>query len=205
MFTLIDVLREKLQLPLPGIDAQYEMAPVTRKRYPINSLEPGSYRQSAVAILLYEKDQQIHLPLTKRHAYEGKHSGQISFPGGKHDVIDDSLMHTALRELREETGIKGELEVLGKLTPIYIPVSNFYVEPYIIWHGESDVQFEPDTREVKQLIEVELELLKDDTILVPEGMVSGDGYQLKTPYFEVRGEIVWGATAMILNEFRKLI
>ncbi len=204
MFTLIDVLREKLRQPLPGIDAQYEMAPSTRKRYPVNELQPGSYRQSAVAILLYEKNDQIHLPLTKRHAYDGKHSGQISFPGGKQDDKDESLMHTALRELREETGITGHVEVIGGLTPIYIPVSNFYVEPYIVWHRES-ITFSPDAREVQSLIELDIDLLKSDEIVVTEGIVNGDGYQLKTPYFNVRGEIVWGATAMILNEFRKLI
>jgi 8-oxo-dGTP pyrophosphatase MutT (NUDIX family) len=156
-------------------------------------------------ILIYSLNNHYYIPLTKRHTYDGKHSGQISLPGGKLDEQDESLKHTALRELDEEIGINEHVEVIGNLTPIYIPVSNFYVEPYIGIYSHSEINFSTNEREVNELIHLDLEVLKNDNIIQTEGIVHGDGYKLKTPYFEVEGNIIWGATAMILNEFKKLI
>lgn len=205
MFDIAAYLKQKLREPLPGIEAQYEMAPATRERYPIESLNPNSYRKSAVMLMIYSQNNNYYIPLTKRHTYDGKHSGQISLPGGKLDENDLSLMHTALRELYEEIGINEHVEVIGNLTPIYIPVSNFYVEPYIGIYTNSEINFSTNEREVNELIHLNLEVLKNDSIIQTEGIVHGDGYKLKTPYFEVEGQIIWGATAMILNEFKKLI
>lgn len=205
MFDLAAHLKHKLSEPLPGMDAQYEMAPAARQRYPIEQLKPDSYRKSAVMLLIYSLDNNYYIPLTKRHTYEGKHSGQISLPGGKFDERDENLLQTALRELDEEIGINTHVEVLGSLTPIYIPVSNFYVEPYIGIYSHSEITFSTNEREVNELIQLDLEVLKSDAIIKTEGIVHGDGYKLKTPYFEVEGNIIWGATAMILNEFKKLI
>lgn len=205
MFDIAAHLKQKLREPLPGMDAQYEMAPVTRERYPIDSLKPDTYRKSAVMILIYNLNNNYYIPLTKRHTYDGKHSGQISLPGGKLDERDENLKHTALRELDEEIGISEHVEVIGNLTPIYIPVSNFYVEPYIGIYSHSVISFSTNEREVNELIHLDLEVLKNDKIIQTEGIVHGDGYKLKTPYFEVEGNIIWGATAMILNEFKKLI
>jgi 8-oxo-dGTP pyrophosphatase MutT (NUDIX family) len=205
MFDIAAHLKQKLREPLPGMDAQYEMAPATRERYPIERLKPDTYRKSAVMILIYSLNNHYYIPLTKRHTYDGKHSGQISLPGGKLDEQDESLKHTALRELDEEIGINEHVEVIGNLTPIYIPVSNFYVEPYIGIYSHSEINFSTNEREVNELIHLDLEVLKNDNIIQTEGIVHGDGYKLKTPYFEVEGNIIWGATAMILNEFKKLI
>ena len=205
MFDIAAHLKQKLQEPLPGMDAQYEMAPATRERYPIERLKPDTYRKSAVMILIYSLNNNYYIPLTKRHTYDGKHSGQISLPGGKIDESDINLQHTALRELSEEIGINEHVDVIGTLTPIYIPVSNFYVEPYIGIYSHSEINFSTNEREVNELIHLDLEVLKSDKIIQTEGIVHGDGYKLKTPYFEVEGNIIWGATAMILNEFKKLI
>jgi 8-oxo-dGTP pyrophosphatase MutT (NUDIX family) len=205
MFDIAAHLKQKLREPLPGMDAQYEMAPATRERYPIERLKPDTYRKSAVMILIYSLNNHYYIPLTKRHTYDGKHSGQISLPGGKLDEQDESLKHTALRELDEEIGINEHVEVIGNLTPIYIPVSNFYVEPYIGIYSHGEINFSTNEREVNELIHLDLEVLKNDNIIQTEGIVHGDGYKLKTPYFEVEGNIIWGATAMILNEFKKLI
>lgn len=205
MFDIAAHLKQKLQEPLPGMDAQYEMAPATRERYPIERLKPETYRKSAVMILIYSLNNNYYIPLTKRHTYDGKHSGQISLPGGKIDESDINLQHTALRELSEEIGINDHVDVIGTLTPIYIPVSNFYVEPYIGIYSHSEINFSTNEREVNELIHLDLEVLKSDKIIQTEGIVHGDGYKLKTPYFEVEGNIIWGATAMILNEFKKLI
>jgi 8-oxo-dGTP pyrophosphatase MutT (NUDIX family) len=205
MFNFKAHLQDKLGKPLPGIDAQYEMAPATRERYPIELIDPSSYRKSAVMLLIYQTESGLYIPLTKRHMYEGKHSGQISLPGGKYEESDESLLNTALRELNEEIGIDDGIEVLGGLTPVYIPVSNFYVEPFVGLYTKSEINFNSNTREVKELIQLNLDVLKSDAIVESEGIVHGDGYKLKTPYFNVEGNIVWGATAMILNEFKKLI
>ncbi|MFO0357234.1 MAG: NUDIX hydrolase [Sphingobacteriaceae bacterium] len=205
MFDIAAHLKQKLQEPLPGMDAQYEMAPATRERYPIERLKPDTYRKSAVMILIYSLNNNYYIPLTKRHTYDGKHSGQISLPGGKIDESDINLQHTALRELSEEIGINDHVDVIGTLTPIYIPVSNFYVEPYIGIYSHSEINFSTNEREVNELIHLDLEVLKSDKIIQTEVIVHGDGYKLKTPYFEVEGNIIWGATAMILNEFKKLI
>lgn len=205
MFDIAAHLKQKLREPLPGLDAQYEMAPATRERYPIDKLNPNSYRKSAVMILIYSLNDSYYIPLTKRHTYEGKHSGQISLPGGKIDESDISLKHTALRELSEEIGINEHVDVIGTLTPIYIPVSNFYVEPYVGIYTKTEINFNTNEREVSELIHLNLEVLKNDKIIQTNGIVHGDGYKLKTPYFEVEGQVIWGATAMILNEFKKLI
>ena len=205
MLDLIDLLKKKLNEPLPGLDAQYEMAPLSRPKIDLSQLEPNSYKKSAVMILVYRHRNKYYVPLTKRHDYEGKHSGQVSLPGGKFEEGDNTLQNTALRELNEEIGINCSVEVIGSLTPLYIPVSSFYVEVYIGVCTQHDVNFSPNEREVKELILLDLELLKSDSILKLGRTVSGEGYELKTPYFEVEGEIIWGATAMILNEFKKLL
>lgn len=206
MHSLIKQLKERLNKPLPGIETQYEMAPVTRARFDVNTLDPNSYKKSAVVLLLHHINGSTYIPLIKRHEYDGKHSNQVGLPGGKFDEHDTSLMETALRELDEEIGInKHDVKILGALTPLYIPVSNFYVEPFIAVYERDIIDFNIDEREVKQLIQLDIELLKQDTLIEKEGIVSGEGYKLKTPYFKVEGEIIWGATAMILNEFKKLI
>lgn len=191
--------------PLPGIEAQYEMAPETRKKFHVNELIPDTFKKSAVMVMLYEHEGDYYIPLTKRHDYDGTHSNQISLPGGKFDEGDETLLNTALRELNEEIGIESAIEVIGLLTPLYIPVSNFYVEPYVCVYKNSEINFKPNEREVKQLIQLNLNTLKDEAIIEKRGVVKGNGYDYKTPYFNVEGEIIWGATAMILNEFKKLI
>ena len=205
MLDFIEFLKQKLTLPLPGIEVQYEMAPETRKKIHISELEPHSFKKSAVMIMVYQNLNQFFIPLTKRHNYEGTHRNQISLPGGKFDEGDKTLLNTALRELNEEIGIDSHLQIIGALTPLYIPVSNFYIEPYICVYRNEFIEFKINEYEVKQLIPLNLETLKSDAIIEKEGIVKGEGYQLKTPCFNVEGEIIWGATAMILNEFKKLI
>lgn len=206
MQSLINQLKDRLNKPLPGIEAQYEMAPVTRAKFDVKTLDPTTYKKSAVILLLYSYNGSCYIPLIKRNEYDGKHSNQVGLPGGKFDEQDENLISTGLRELHEEIGVKKQdVRILGALTPLYIPVSNFYVEPFIAVYEEDNIRFNVDAREVKQLIQLDTELLKQDSLIEHEGIVSGDGYKLKTPYFNVEGEVIWGATAMILNEFKKLI
>ncbi len=205
MTSLLETITNKLKEGLPGIEAQYEMAPITRPKFDIAQMDEASYKKSAVMLLLCPNENGVYIPLTKRQSYNGKHSGQISLPGGKFEEGDGSLKNTALRECYEEIGIKQHIEVLGNLSPVYIPVSNFYVEPYVGIFTHNEINFNKNEREVEKLILLSIETLKQPELVKSGTIVSGDGYKLKTPYFDVEGEIIWGATAMILNEFKKLI
>jgi 8-oxo-dGTP pyrophosphatase MutT (NUDIX family) len=133
MFQLfINNLKTNLQKPLPGEEAQFEMAHINREKLADLYFDYKNYRPSAVLILLYPNEQQqISVLLIERMTYDGHHSGQIAFPGGKAEPTDTDLQATALREFFEETGADITPSVIGKLTPVYIPVSKFMVQPFV--------------------------------------------------------------------------
>lgn len=197
-------LAEELSKPLPGEDAQYLMAPTGRGR--VNPLDPTiDYRDSAVLILFYPTAEGISTVLIKRHDYDGAHSGQVGFPGGKHEHSDGSFEATALRESNEELGIDpNKVKVIGKLTNIYIPVSRFKVHPYVAVTA-SRPEFNPDPFEVKDILEVDLQTLTDKSTVSQTVVSSSRGLKVKTPYYNVQGFIVWGATAMIISELNAVI
>lgn len=180
------------------------MAHVKREKMRPEDLNSDGHKKSAVLLLICKNENGLFIPLTERHVYKGAHSGQISLPGGKYEEIDESMEAAALRECNEEIGISSDIEILGALTPIYIPVSKFLVHP-IVGFLNRETNYTINSNEVKQLIELPLkELLKPE--LVKETVVEPmAGLKLKTPYFDVQGKIVWGATAMILNEFKHLL
>lgn len=205
MELLLNNLKIELQNPLPGVDAQYVMAPVSRPRIDLSTLEIGQYRPSAVLILFCSDDKNnLFIPLIERLAYIGAHSAQISFPGGKYEEGDENLQNTAIRECFEEIGLRDEIEIIGKLTPLYIPVSGFLVEPYIGFCKIINPSMVPHEREVKNVLQLPLNNLLDEK-LVEHGTVEVDGNKIKTPYFLVEGYKVWGATAMILSELKIIL
>jgi 8-oxo-dGTP pyrophosphatase MutT (NUDIX family) len=198
---LITNLKIKLQQPLPGEEAQFEMAHVGRERN-IKPAEYKNYRPSAVLILLYPNEHnETILLLIERMTYNGYHSGQIALPGGKAEETDKDLEATALREFFEETGADAMPEIIGRLTPVYIPVSKFNVQPFVAFLHKRP-NFFVNTCEVQQLIEwpftsfISAQTIKQTTI---EPM---PGLKLSTPYFDVQDKVLWGATAMIMNELR---
>lgn len=194
-----DLLEQDLKSGLPGQKAQYRMAPELR-------LEDhhGDYRHAAVMILLYLRDGAWHTVLMKRPEYPGVHSNQVSLPGGKFEAGDASLVDTALREMREETGIDDKrVRVLGKLSRLHIPVSGIEVWPVVGCIPE-EPDFQPDPAEVAYLIEAKLEDLlnpKNTRNKFRAFMCK----MVRVPYFNVGEEHVWGATAMILSEFLEVI
>lgn len=205
MEQLINSLKNALEGALPGMDAQYRMAPQHRQRIALEKLKAESYRPSAVMILFCEDGSgTTFLPLTERMTYNGAHSGQVSLPGGKFEDADGDLMRTAIRECYEEIGIR-EVEVIGRLTPLFIPVSGFMVHPYIGFCKVKDPVMKNQEREVKTLIRLRLEDLLNDTIVKEGEMQVAGSLNIKTPWFEVEGLRVWGATAMILSELKELI
>lgn len=205
MELLINKLKIELHKPLPGIPAQYEMAPVSRPKINVESLEVGQYRQSAVMIVFCrDENDQVFIPLIERFAYKGAHSAQISFPGGKYEDVDENLQNTAIRECFEEIGLQNEIEVIGKLTQLYIPVSSFLVEPYIGFCKVKDPALFPHEREVKNILKLSINKLMDESLL-EQGVVEAEDYKIKTPYFLVEGNKVWGATAMMLNELKTIL
>ena len=197
-------IKDELQ-NLPGEKAHSEMMP-SRRRSSRLIKDASKYKTSAVLALLHQTSNGIHMILTERQSYGGKHSGQISFPGGKQENEDQSTIHTALRETHEEIGIHpDQVNVLGKLTDVYIPVSGFLVHPYVGFMDEHP-EFILEEREVKSVFTFPVEdLLKDDLRRITK-IQNHDGIWMKDiPCFEIQKKTVWGATALMLNEFRLIL
>lgn len=205
MQDFVERLNYQLGLPLPGIEAQYEMAPVNRQKIFEDKIDLLSYKQSAVLILLYKNQvNKWQLPLIKRVNSGGVHGGQISLPGGSFDTSDVTLEQTAIRETFEEIGAR-DFNVIGNLTELYIPVSRFKVQPFVAVSQIPNPVFTISKYEVEHLIELPIEQLLENEIK-KEGIIKlSDSNQTKAPYFEVKGYTVWGATAMILNELRTVL
>ncbi|MEZ5070509.1 MAG: CoA pyrophosphatase [Bacteroidales bacterium] len=158
--------------------------------------------QAAVMVLLYPGNESTGIVFIKRNTYPGHHSAQISFPGGAREKGDGNLQETALRETREELGLEEKIEVLGELTPLHIPVSNFLVHPFVgILHQRP--RFRPDPTEVAYLVETTVEHLLDPETRREEHQVR-NGASILTPYYRVGDEKIWGATAMMLSEFLQM-
>jgi 8-oxo-dGTP pyrophosphatase MutT (NUDIX family) len=166
---------------------------------------PDDHRKSAVLILLYQSGDRIKFPLIIRPVYEGVHSGQVSLPGGSLDPGDDSLSTTAIRETCEETGVlRDNIRIIGELTELYIPPSNFLVSPYVGTHDQKPA-FIPHEREVARIVEMDLEKILDEKLIGEKTVKLMNGISIVTPVFEMDGLTVWGATAMILSELKSVL
>ncbi|MBA6314919.1 NUDIX hydrolase [Cellulophaga baltica] len=193
-------------LPLPGADSHYKMAPDIR----IEELEkldkaPKKARKAAVMSLFYPKEEETTLLLILRKTYKGVHSNQIGFPGGKAEKFDPDLLHTALRETHEEVGVLPEnVEVIKSLTELFIPPSNFEVQPYIGLY-KNPSPFIIQEREVAALVEVSLQDFMDDTAIFSQNLTTSYAENIDVPAFKLNGYTVWGATAMMLSEVKELL
>ena len=203
-FTIfINKLQTRLQHPLPGITAHSVMASETRLKLKMPSPNEKT-RESAVLILFYPSDNQVFIPLILRPQYDGVHGGQMAFPGGRAEKEDENLERTALREAQEEIGVRvSDITVLGKLTKLFIPPSNFYVQPVVGFMNRKP-DFYPDPREVDKVIEITLENLKNPEI-IGRKTLNVRGLEVDTPFYEILNTTVWGATAMMISELLMVI
>jgi 8-oxo-dGTP pyrophosphatase MutT (NUDIX family) len=202
MITL-DSVRAALALPdFDALGAHILMSPRPRGTPPLN-VEP---REAGVLALLFlHDDGQLHLVLTRRTESLRGHSGQISFPGGRRDDDDPDFAATALRETCEELGLCDDIEIVGSLTQIYIPPSNFNVYPFV-GYRESTPYFRPNEDEVAEVFTVPLSALLDEAYKSEELRVfqyKGETIAMRVPYYALCGHKVWGATAIMLSEFEQ--
>jgi len=197
-------LNYRLSLPLPGIQAQLKMAHLERRLNYSQRSVPSYARIGAVLILLFEEEDVLKTCFIERTTYDGVHSGQIAFPGGKRED-DETLVRAALREAEEEIGVKKEdVQILGQLTELYIPPSNFLVHPFVgaISYRPS---FFPEPAEVAEVVEVKVDDLTDVRYRGEKKIKLSNGTTVETPNFNLQGKTVWGATAMIISEFLEVL
>ncbi len=198
----VDEIRAALSNPLPGIAAQIKLAPLYRVES-LQSTPPSDARPAGVLLLLYPHHGEWHFPLMKRVEDGLTHSGQISLPGGSQEA-GETLRETALREACEEIGAAcTEVDVIGQLSTLYIPPSNFLVTP-TVGHVDRRPDFRCDPREVAELIEVPLTALFDPAMVKREPW-SLRGMTVEVPFYQIGPHKVWGATAMILSEFSMIL
>jgi len=188
---------------LPGPEAQQKMSPSIRN-HSNKKNDPSLARDSSVLILFYQKGEKIYFPLIQRSNGDHKHSGQISLPGGKYELSDKNLISTAIRETEEELGLQAEkIHVIGPITGLYIPISNFQVQP-VIGYYEGAPEFKADSFEVEQVIEAEVQaLFKSDN--KKHETIFKNGFKIEAPYYPVKEHKLWGATAMIVSELEELL
>lgn len=201
----ITILFKGLSKELPGEEAQRLMSPHGRpilKELNSTSVDP---RLGATLMLLYPKGGTVKSVLIKRASYNGVHSAQVSFPGGKMEEQDENLRQTALRETSEEVGCAIEnIQVLGQLTQVYIPPSNFLVSPFVAFCDE-EPSLVPNPREVDRIIEFDLPLILDANSIRERKIRFSNSMKIRAPYFAIENEVVWGATAVVLAEFKALV
>lgn len=194
-------------MQLSGEAAHKKLAPLIRMEELANiDIEERNPHKAGVLALFYPgKNNQTYLVLILRKTYKGVHSNQVGFPGGRVEQTDLNLEDTALRETEEEVGVpKNEVEVVKKLTKLYIPPSNFWVQPYLgVLHRYP--KFIPQESEVEKILEVNLDDFLNDENIVSKKLSTSYAKEIEVPAYDLNGYIVWGATAMMLSEIRELL
>jgi 8-oxo-dGTP pyrophosphatase MutT (NUDIX family) len=190
---------------LGGLEAQFLLAPKLRLQYDSQKIAANNPKKAGVLALFYPNEQQetVFL-LTQRASYQGTHSAQISFPGGKLDANDINLQETALRETHEEVGIHPKsINIIRELTAVYIPPSNFLATPFL-GYSSSKPNFILN-HEVAKTIEVLVSDLLDEKNITSVTLDASYMKKMEVPCFKIQDFIIWGATAMMLSEIKELL
>lgn len=197
------VLAQRLRSDKPGLQSQLTMVPDLRPGDKTYQEAGDTCLRAGVLVLIYPREGRPHVVLTRRTSQVAHHQAQISFPGGQMDA-HESAVETALREAEEELDIPpAGVRVLGELTPLYVPPSDFCIYPVVAASGKRP-EFRPSPREVAEVIEVPLEhLLAPGTVKKETWPIRG--LDVSVPFYSFRGHKIWGATAMILAELLDLI
>lgn len=205
-FSRLNEVLHRFDGPLPGARAQMRMVNYARPIVHPEAAINAQTRMSGVMVVLFEAASEVHTLLIKRPDYEGVHGGQISFPGGKQEPEDPDLKFTALRETREEVGLpKEQINVIGAMTPVFIPPSNFFVRPFVGLLSEKPL-FAPDSREVAALISLPVaHLASPESIVERKVFVSNLNARITVKSFDFEGHVIWGATAMMLAELAEIL
>ena len=195
-----------LNVELPARDAHAKMVPPNREELLRNTdftkIKP---KKAAVMMLFYPKKYQTHLALILRTSYNGVHSSQIAFPGGKVEVEDFDLKQTALRETHEEIGVHpNAINVVRAFTEVYIPPSNYMVYPFF-GYSRDELKFVLQDDEVAGLVELPLKDFLDDKIIVTNTLKTSYADSMEVPGFQVAEHFIWGATAMMLSELKETL
>ncbi|GGG58558.1 NUDIX hydrolase [Bizionia arctica] len=194
-------------IPLPAEPSQLKMSPPFREALEEKQSHQIKDAKMAGVMALFYPDtlQQTHLVLILRKTYKGVHSAQVGFPGGKLEITDSSIKAAAIRETFEEIGVpQNDIEVLKKLTQVYIPPSNFFVQPFI---GISRMtpKFIKQDEEVEAILEISLIDFINENNVVTKTVSTSYNVDVLVPAFNLNGHVVWGATAMMLSEIKDLL
>jgi 8-oxo-dGTP pyrophosphatase MutT (NUDIX family) len=195
------------KIALPGIDAQFKLAPEIRKKLgkTINVAERNPKYAAVLSLLFPDENDEMQMIFMLRKTYKGVHSNQIGFPGGKIEKEDNNLKITALRETHEEIGVAAkEITILKELTEVYIPPSNFLVSPFLgIVSKRPDYILEE--KEVERIIEIPLKYVLSDNFISTKIITTSYATNLEVPVFKFKDDVIWGATAMMLSEIKDLL
>ena len=198
---LIFHLKKRINTNLPGKDSHKKMKISYRNKKKI-SFNINRAKPAAVLLLLFPDNKKICFYLTKRTEKLKYHKGQISLPGGSNEK-GESLLETALRETEEEIGVnKNEISILGKITPLFIPVTGFLMTPFIGFTSKKPF-IKLDSMEVAEVFSVNiLDLINNDKLITHRQL---NGRDVTIPYFNLNNQQVWGATSMVLSEFKDML
>ena len=201
----IEEIENALKRPLPGKKAQFIMAPGYRPDYELEEVMKFNPRIGGVLLLLDPSGDELKVVLTLRKQYDGTHSGQMSFPGGKQEPSDSDLIQTALRETNEEIGIApNHIRIIGRLSELYIPPSNFLVYPSVGVIKE-EATFKKQDDEVEEIVSVPLSFFLDKNSRTTTKIKVMGNSTVDVPAYVYGHYTIWGATAIMMSEFVYLL
>jgi 8-oxo-dGTP pyrophosphatase MutT (NUDIX family) len=158
----------------------------------------GGRKESAVLVPLFISDGAVHVVFTERRHDLRRHPGEISFPGGRRDPDDETLLATALREACEEIGLPpAHVELVGALQPTPTIATGFAIYPFVGIIIGPGARWELSAREVAEVLELRLRDLRDG---YARRRLVRRGLPIRTDTYVVDDTLIWGATARILGD-----